>query len=66
MRYRLAIAALYGSLAKAHAVQAAGNAKEFVVEHKSEMTRTAVVSTAVYLAARANGFQAGYAFASNE
>jgi hypothetical protein len=65
MRYHLAIAAVYGSLAKAHAVQAAGNAKEFVVEHKSEMTRTAVVSAGVYLAARTNGFKAGYAFASS-
>jgi hypothetical protein len=66
MRYQIAIAALYGSIAKAHVKQAAGNAKEFVVEHKSEMARTAAVSTAVYLAARANGFQAGYEFASNE
>lgn len=66
MRYQIAIAALYASLAKAHAKQAAGNVKEFAVEHKSEVARTAAVSSVVYLAARASGFQAGYEFATNE
>ena len=57
--------AYYSYAAKERVLESAHDTKEFVTEHKSEMTRTAAISTLVYVGARINGFKAGYEFAKN-
>lgn len=54
----------YAAVAYDRARQTAEDTKEFVAEHKSEMTRTAAITSVVYLGSRAAGFKAGYAYAS--
>jgi hypothetical protein len=61
----IAYATLYAKLAKYHATQAAINVKDAAVDHKSELTCIAGTAAVVGLAARVNGFQAGYEFAKS-
>ena len=63
MRNRIVIAALYAEACKYHVARVATEAKEIVVEHKSELACIVAASTAVGLAARVAGFKAGYEFA---
>lgn len=49
--------------AKIRADKVVTDTKEFVGEHKSEMTRTATITTVVYVTSRVAGFKAGYTFA---
>lgn len=53
----------YTAVAYDAARQGVENTKEFAAEHKSEMTRTAAITSVVYLGARINGFKAGYEYA---
>jgi hypothetical protein len=63
MRNRIAYASLYAQLYAHKAQQAAINAKDFAVENRSEIGRLAGTAAVVGVAARVNGFKAGYAFA---
>jgi hypothetical protein len=60
----IAYASIYAQLAKYHAKQAATAVKDVAVDHKSELTCIAGTTVVVGLAARINGFKAGYEFAT--
>lgn len=67
MRNRLAIAVIYAEaytrLAAKHTVNAAQAAAQSAQDHKSELACIGGTAVVVGIAARANGFQAGYEFA---
>lgn len=63
MSNQLARITYHAAIAKHHVAQVAHSAQEKVVEHKSELTCSAAVASVVYVASRAAGFKAGYAYA---
>lgn len=65
LRERILIANMYAATYAHRAKQAAVHAKDQIVENKSELTRLAATATVVGIAARVNGFKAGYEFAQN-
>ncbi len=65
MRNHIAYATLYANLYAHRAKQAAVNAKDKAVENKREIAVLAGTSAVVAVAARVNGFKAGYEFAQN-
>jgi hypothetical protein len=65
MRNHLSTAVLYANLYAMRATSAAYDLKQKAVVHKSEMIRLGCAAVVVGIAARANGFQAGYEFAQN-
>jgi hypothetical protein len=65
MRDRIAYTALYAQLYARKAQQAAISAKDSAVENRNEIARLAGTAVVVGVAARVNGFKAGYEFAKN-
>ena len=61
----IAYASIYAQLAKYHVKQAAHTVADKAVENKSELTCIAATTVVVGLAARINGFHAGYEFANS-
>lgn len=59
--------ALYAVHAVTHnAKRAAVNTKEYIADHKTEIAVVAGTSAVVGIAARVDGFKAGYEFAQNQ
>lgn len=65
MRIKIATVALYAHAYTRRAQQTVINAKDFAVQHKSEIKCIAATSVVVGLTARADGFKAGYEFAQS-
>lgn len=65
MRNHLFTAHFYAHVYAHRAKNAAVRTKDKVIEHKSEMACIGGTAIVVGIAARVNGFQAGYEFAQN-
>lgn len=65
MRDRLYITALYAQLYAHKTKKAAINTKNNAIEHRAEIARLAGTAVVVGVAARVNGFKAGYEFAQS-
>jgi hypothetical protein len=65
MRNRLFITTVYANLYAHKTKQAIINTKDNAIEHRAEIARLAGTAVVVGVAARVNGFKAGYAFANN-
>jgi hypothetical protein len=65
MRDRLCITAIYAQHYAHNAKQAVINTKDLAVENRNEIARIAGTAVVVGVAARVNGFKAGYKFAQS-
>lgn len=66
MRNRMFVAAVYADLFTNTVTEAFHGTKQSIIKNKSELARLGAAAVVVGLAARASGFQAGYAFANTD